>query len=202
MGRKGPRVDAYIAASAEFARPILLHLRRLVHRACPDVQETIKWGFPHFEYHGVLCSMAAFKKHCAFGFWKASAIRDAAGILRETGSEGMGHLGRITSKDELPSDNVLMGYIKEAAALNEHGVIVKRSARGAKKPLGVPRDRAAALKNTPKARQTFEQFSPSHRREYIDWIVEAKKPETRERRVATTIAWLSAGKRRNWKYER
>lgn len=202
MGRKDPRVEAYIAASADFARPILVHLRGLVHRACPDVQETIKWGFPHFEHHGVLCSMAAFKKHCAFSFWKAPAMNDRAGILQETGSEGMGHLGRITSKDELPSDEVLIAYIKEAAKMNEQGVSVERSARGTKKLLRVPADLAAAFKHNRKARETFEQFSPSHRRDYIEWIVDAKKPETRKRRVATAVAWLSEGKRRNWKYER
>ncbi len=199
MGTNDPRVDAYIAKAAEFARPILEHLRALVHKACPDVQETMKWSFPHFDYKGIVCSMASFKHHCAFGFWKASLMKDRHKIL--SSDEAMGHLGKITSLNDLPSDRVMIAYIKEAAALNEAGVKVKRSKPAAKKPVRVPADLAAALKKNSKALATFERFPPSHKREYIEWVTDAKKPETREKRIATTVAWLAEGKSRNWKYE-
>ncbi|HXF99893.1 MAG TPA: YdeI/OmpD-associated family protein [Bacteroidota bacterium] len=200
MSSTDPRVDAYIAKSADFARPILEHLRALVHKACPDVQETMKWSFPHFDYKGIMCSMAAFKHHCSFGFWKASLMKDPDGIL--TTGNGMGNLGKITSLKDLPSDRILIKYIKEAAKLNEEGVKVDRTKSATKKPLTIPADLASALKKNRKALQVFEKFPPSHKREYIEWITEAKRPETRAKRIATTLQWLSEGKSRNWKYEK
>lgn len=199
MGTKDPRVDAYIAKSADFAKPILDHIRLLVHKACPDVQETMKWSFPHFDYKGMMCSMASFKQHCAFGFWKASLMKDPQKIL--SADEAMGHLGKITRLKDLPSDKVMIAYIKEAARLNDEGVKVERTKPAVKNPIRIPTDLAAALKKNRKALETFERFPPSHKREYIEWIIEAKRPETREKRVATTIAWLAEGKSRNWKYE-
>ncbi len=200
MGTKDPRVDAYIAKSADFAKPILEHIRSLVHTACPGVQETMKWSVPHFDYKGMMCSMASFKHHCTFGFWKASLMKDPHRIL--SADEAMGHLGRITSLKGLPSDKIMIAYIKEAARLNDEGVKVERTTPVAKKPVRVPSDLSAALKKHTKARETFEHLPPSHKREYIEWITEAKKPETRQKRVATTIEWLTEGKSRNWKYEK
>jgi uncharacterized protein YdeI (YjbR/CyaY-like superfamily) len=200
MGTKDPRVDAYIAKSADFAQPILEHIRALVHKACPDVEETMKWSFPHFDYKGMMCSMASFKQHCAFSFWKASLMKDPENILRT--DEAMGHLGKITSLNDLPSDRIMLAYIREAARLNDEGLKTQRTKPAAKKPVRVPSDLAAALKRNRKALETFERFPPSHKREYIEWITEAKKAETRKKRVATTIEWLAEGKSRNWKYER
>ena len=194
------RVDAYIAKSADFAQPILTHLRKVVHAACPAATETIKWGFPNFEYHGrLLCSMAAFKAHCAFGFWHRGmeAILAADGAKAET---AMGSLGRSASVADLPGEKTMARYIREAAKLNESG----KAARPAAKPrpaLAVPADLAAALKKNKAAAATFEKFSASHRRDYIEWITEAKREETRGKRLATTLEWLAEGKSRNWKYE-
>lgn len=203
MPKTDPRIDAYIANAAEFARPVMEHIRRLVHKAVPDVEETMKWSFPHFEYHGaILCSMAAFKAHCVFGFWKASLMNDPHGILRIVDKNSMGHFDRMTSKKDLPSDKILTEYIKEAARLNEEGVKVTKPAKKAipAAQLAVPSALAAAFKKAPKAKQTFEAFAPSHRKEYIEWINEAKTDPTRDKRVATTIEWLLEGKARNWKY--
>ena len=198
MGTRDPRVDTYIGRSAEFARPILTHLREVVHAACPEVEETLKWSFPHFMYKGMLCSMAAFKQHCAFGFWKGSLIVDNSGKKVE---EAMGHFGRITKISDLPSKKILTGYIKEAMRLNEAGVkSPTRSQPKAKKELIVPDYLAAALKTNKKALATFESFSPSHRREYVEWIAEAKGEDTRKRRLETAIEWMAEGKPRNWKY--
>lgn len=202
MGTKDAGVDQYIAQAAEFARPILEHIRAIVHRACPEVRETIRWGFPHFDYKGILCSMAAFRRHCAFGFWKATLLKDPERILSATGAEAMGRLGRITGLKDLPADKVMICYIQEAARRNEEGVGADRRKRPAAKPLEVPPDLAAALGKNKKARETFEHFSPSHRREYVEWITAAKRPETRVRRLATAIDWLAQGKSRNWKYEK
>jgi uncharacterized protein YdeI (YjbR/CyaY-like superfamily) len=199
MATRDPRVDAYIAKSADFARPILEHLRAVVHAACPDVEETMKWSFPHFQYKGMLCSMAAFKEHCALGFWKGSLILGEAG----GGSDGaMGQFGRITKLGDLPSKKILVGYIKKAMELNEAGVkSPTRSKPKAPKPEAVvPDDLATALKNNPAARAAFDKFPPSHRREYIEWITEAKTAPTRARRLETAVEWMAEGKPRNWKY--
>lgn len=194
MGRKDPRVDAYIAKSADFAKPILKHLRELVHRGCPDVVETIKWGSPSFEHHGILCGMAAFKQHCAFGFWnRALKIPDARP------DAAMGQFGRLTSLDDLPGDNALLGYVREAARLNAIGQKRGPMARRARTPIPVPKALTAALKKKPGALSKFEAFSPSHKREYSEWIVEARTEATREKRLATAVEWIGQGKPRMWK---
>jgi uncharacterized protein YdeI (YjbR/CyaY-like superfamily) len=199
MAQRDPRIDAYIAKSAEFARPILAHLREVVHAACPDVEETMKWSFPHFQYKGMLCSMAAFKEHCAFGFWKGSLIVEQGGGDAE---QAMGQFGRITKLVDLPSKKILSGYVKEAMRLNEAGIEApSRSKPNAPKAAPViPDDLARALENKPSARATFENFSPSNKGEYIDWITDAKTPATRTRRLETAIQWMAEGKPRNWKY--
>jgi len=198
MGNKDPRIDTYIEKSADFAKPILKHLRKVVHAGCPQVQETLKWSMPHFDYKGIMCGMAAFKEHCAFGFWKHSLIfkRD------QNGDEaGMGSFGKIKSLADLPNEKTLLGYVKKAAALNDAGIKVpERTQPKKREPLPVPDDFSGALKKNAKARKTFESFPPSKRREYLEWITEAKREETRKERLATSIKWLSEGKPRHWKY--
>ena len=204
MATTDPRIDTYIKGSADFARPILEHLRKLIHKACPDVVETIKWSRPFFEYEGgMLCHISAFKQHCAVGFWNAPLLKDPAGVLHIKDKNAMGHFDRITSLKDLPADKVLIALIKEAATLNEQGVKKPAPAKKqAKAPLPVPPALASALKKNKKAADTFAAFPPSHRREYIEWITEAKTDETRDRRIATTLEWLTEGKSRNWKYEK
>jgi uncharacterized protein YdeI (YjbR/CyaY-like superfamily) len=197
MAKKDPRIDAYIAKSADFAKPILTEIRAVVHDVCPDVEETMKWSFPHFDYKGMMCSMAAFKEHCAFGFWKASLILDGNG----RSEEAMGQFGRMTALSDLPSKQVMRDYIQKAMALNESGTTVKREPRSPKEAITVPADFTAAVKKNKKALAVFEAFSPSHRREYLEWITEAKSADTRKRRIAQAIEWMAQGKSRNWKYE-
>lgn len=197
MGSRDPRIDAYIARSAEFARPILTHIRSVVHGACPEVEETLKWSMPAFMYHGILCGMAAFKHHCTLGFWKGSLILDAKG---QRADEAMGQFGRITMLSDLPSKRVLAGYVKQAMRLNEEGTAVKRAPRRPKPPPRVPVVLKRALDKNRKARETFEEFSPSHKRDYVEWITEARTEETRQRRLAQAITWMAQGKPRNWKY--
>jgi len=197
MGKRDLRVDAYISKAADFAKPILNQLREAVHASCPDVEEDMKWSFPHFMYQGMLCSMASFKEHAAFGFWKGSLIFDD----EARSSEEMGQLGRLVKPSDLPPKKVLAGYIKKAMALNDQGVKVARvPKRAAPKAVRVPEDLAAALKKNKKAHATFTGFSPSHKREYIEWITEAKTSGTRARRLETAVEWMGAGKSRNWKY--
>jgi hypothetical protein len=199
MGKRDPRVDAYIAEAPGFARPILNHIRNLVHAACPKVEETMKWRFPNFGYKGMLCSIAAFNRHCSFGFWKGELVLEkTAGGAR---GEGMGHFGRIIAVSDLPNDKVLLRHIRKAVQLNEAGISKPVPPRSkAKKNLVVPQDLEAALKKNPKALATFEKFSYSHKREYVEWITEAKREETRQKRLVTTLEWLAEGKPRNWKY--
>jgi len=197
------RIDAYINASEEFAQPILSHLRALVHKGCPGVKETMKWSFPHFEYNGsILCSMASFKQHCAFSFWKASLMKDKKKLFPAVEEKAMGQFGRIRGMDDLPSDTILIAYVKEAAKLNEDGMKVEKAKPKPKKEIIVPEDVMKAFKKNKAALQTFEAFSPSHRREYIEWITEAKTEATRVKRLTTAIEWITEGKGRNWKYER
>jgi uncharacterized protein YdeI (YjbR/CyaY-like superfamily) len=204
MGTRDPRVDAYIAKSADFARPILSHLREVVHTGCPDVHETIKWGFPHFDYKGIFCSMAAFKGHCAFGFWKGSVLAQKHPELAAAEEPAMGQLGRITALSDLPKDETLLLYIREAAALNDQGVKAPNRSKP-KKDRGeveAPDDLMEALRANPQALATFEGFSSSNKREYVDWITEAKSEDTRRRRLDTAVEWMAEGKVRNWKYVR
>jgi uncharacterized protein YdeI (YjbR/CyaY-like superfamily) len=199
MGKKDPRVTAYIAKQAEFSRPILEHIRTVVHEACPEVEETLKWRMPSFMYHGMLCGMAAFKEHAAFGLWKGKLILDKDG---KRADEAMGSFGRLSSLADLPPKKVLIGYVKKAMVLNEAGTRVPREPKAKKAAAKVPPDLAAALAKHKKARAHFDAFSPSHRREYVDWISGAKREETRAKRLATAIEWISEGKSQNWKYER
>jgi hypothetical protein len=198
MGKKDPRIDAYIANAQPFARPILKLLRKLVHQGCPDVEETIKWGFPHFDHHGIMASMAAFKEHATFGFWQHTLV---TGGKTAKGEGAMGSFGRVTARGDLPSDAAIVRLVQKAAALNESGVKTPRSPKAAPKPAAkAPADLLAALSKNRKAKATFDAFPPSHKREYVDWIVEAKRPETRASRLETAIEWMAAGKSRHWKY--
>lgn len=201
---KNPAVDAYIAKSAEFARPMLAHLRSLMHKACPRIEETIKWGVPNFEREGIVAMMAAFKQHVAFGFWSRKLLaerlgRDAAILFPKNAERGMGGRKYRTMAD-LPPDAVIVRAIKLAVALNENGERPKRDP-AEKPPVKPPPYLVAALGRNAKAKKTFESFTTAQRREYVDWLTGAKQPSTRERRLATTIQWLAEGKQRNWKYQ-
>ena len=195
---RDPRIDAYVARQADFARPILEHLRAAVHAACPEAEETLKWSMPHFMYKGqMLAGMAAFKAHATFGFWRA---KDVVG---ETGAErdAMGQFGRITSVEDLPPPEVLASLIRKAVAVADSGVKRPRPVKHPRPALDTPEDLSRALDANAAARATFDGFPPSCRRDYVQWVVEAKRPETRTRRIAQAVEWMAEGKKRNWKYE-
>lgn len=200
MSTKDKRVDAYIARSASFAKPILNRLRKLVHEACPEAEETIKWGFPHFDYKGIMCAMAAFREHCVFGFWKAKLMNDYDRQFASVGETAMGHFGRIKSLKDLPSDAIIKRYVREACRLNDAGMKVKRPRPGT--PLVVPAYFRKELSKNAAAKMHFDEFSPSKKKDYVQWITEARTDETRSKRMTTAIQWISEGKGRNWKYER
>ena len=198
MGTRDPRVDAYIRNAAPFAQPILTTIRETVHASCPDVEEAMKWRFPHFLYKGMLCSMASFKQHAAFGFWKGSLVTGGP-----RGVDAMGHFGRLTTAVRSSVEEGPRRLHQEGGALNEKGVKAPRAPRKpAPKAVTVPADLAAAFKKSKKAQAGFDALSPSHKREYLEWITEAKGAETRARRLAQAIEWMAEGKSRNWKYER
>lgn len=195
---RDPRVDAYIAQSAEYARPILEHLRAVVHEGCPEVEETIKWGAPSFVHAGgIVCGMAAFKQHASFGFWRHALVTGQG-----KRGEGMGSIGKLGTMADLPPRRRLVAWVRKAARLNEDGIKAP-PARAPKPAPGVPPDLQAALdsRKHARARRTFAAFAPGHRRDYIEWITEAKRPETRARRLEQALAWMAEGKRRNWKYQ-
>jgi uncharacterized protein YdeI (YjbR/CyaY-like superfamily) len=198
-----PQFDSYIERSAEFAQPILHYLRDIVHEACPLCEEKIKWGFPNFEYKkSILCSMAAFKQHCTFGFWLGNLMEDPDNILNPIGDTAMGQLGKIKSLKDLPPRVVLVAYIRNAMFLIDQGVKMKKKENRHESDTEVPTDLLEALKGDEKARATFEYFSPSNKKEYINWIIDAKTEKTRLSRLETTIEWLREGKVKNWKYQK
>ncbi len=202
-----PKVDAYIAKAAPFAQPILMHWRGMIHQGCPGVVEEMKWSRPFFLHGGtILCNISAFKAHCSFGFWGAEIGK----VLREDGvlqDGGMGSLGKITSVKELPPDKKLLGYIRQAAALIDAGlgdnriVVARRVVKVPKPPVEVPAEFTAALRRDRKAAAAYAAFSPSCQREYAQWIADAKRPETRDRRIVQAVEWIAEGKQRNWKYQ-
>jgi hypothetical protein len=207
-----PRVDAYIARSADFARPILETLRAVVHAACPEIRETIKWGCPSFELTGMVFGMAAFKRHAKWGFWRGQELDLPKSLFTETSGDDPRWM-KVTSIQELPSDRTLTRLVKQAAKLDAEVAagLAPKTGTAASKAVGkklvrtvkVPRDLKAklAMKKHAAARKTFDAFPFSARRDYVEWLETAKRPETRDKRLATTLAWLAEGKRRNWKYE-
>lgn len=206
--KMNPKVDAYIQKAQPFAQPILTHIRKIVHKGCPQIEETIKWSRPFFEYKGnILCNMAAFKQHCSMGFWG----QEIAGILREarlvSDGDGMGSFGKITRIDDLPSEKEIVGWVKQAVQFVDSGtytspISARRTlAKPARPALETPAEFTAALKKSRKAAAEFAKFSQSCKREYIEWIADAKREETREKRIAQAVEWIEEGKQRNWKYQ-
>ena len=202
MPKKDKRIDTFISKSANFAKPILIHLRKLVHEACPEVEETMKWSFPHFDYKGSMCHMASFKQHCTFGFWKAALMKDSDKLLEVAKSEvAMGHFGKITSLKDLPKDAVIIKYVKEAAKLNELNIkLPTRKTTANKEELNPHPDFLKAVSKNKKALKVYEEFSYSNKKEYVMWINEAKTEATRDKRIVDAVQWMSEGKIRNWKY--
>jgi uncharacterized protein YdeI (YjbR/CyaY-like superfamily) len=197
MSNRDPRVDEYIRGAAPFARPVLRHIRGVVHEAAPGIGETLKWGMPHFQQDGIVCGMAAFKAHCAFWFWRG---REIAGEAAPGNREGMGRqFGRITSVSDLPSRSRLRSLVRKAVRLNASWPRA-RAPRRESRAAALPRAFSAALARNPTAKKAFLAMSPGRRREYAEWIAEAKLEATRERRIKTAVEWISAGKPRNWKY--
>lgn len=196
-----PAIDNYIAKAQPFAQPILTYLRQLVHEVCPNVDEKIKWGMPFFDYKGeILCNMAAFKQHCSFGFWKAPLMHDKTLLYNAQTETAMGHLGKITSLKDLPSKRKLKAYIKEAMQLNEAGIKVPKHKKVAV-TLPAPTLLTAALNENENAKIVWDKFPPSHKKEYIQWIVEAKTETTQLKRITQAIEWMCEGKHKNWKYD-
>ncbi|MEO6491075.1 MAG: YdeI/OmpD-associated family protein [Ferruginibacter sp.] len=204
MAIKDKKIDAYIAKSADFAKPILEHIRELVHKTCPDVEEKMKWSFPHFDYKGeMMCSMAAFKEHAVMGFWKASLMKDAALLEMARSEIAMGHLGRISSIKDLPSDKKVTGWIRQAMTLTDKGIkLAGKSKSGEKKELIIPDYFSKALNKNKAAVKNFEGFSYSNKKDYVEWITGNKTQEIRNKNIATAIEWIAEGKPRHWKYQK
>jgi uncharacterized protein YdeI (YjbR/CyaY-like superfamily) len=202
------RIDAYIDKSADFAKPVLNHLRKLIHQTVPQITEAVKWGMPFFEYKGPVCFMAAFKQHCSFGFWKSGRLLDPHKVLKEEEGTGAGSFGRILSLGDLPTDEIISEYILELVAINEReNKAPKQKSQtpkpaAVKAPIATPDYFIILLDQHPAARKVFDNFSASKKREYLEWFEEAKTDATRQKRLDQAIEWISEGKSRNWKYQR
>ena len=199
MAKTLPAVDAYIEAAAPFARPILTRLRAIVHEGAPEIHEEIKWSCPCFVGNKIVAGMAAFKQHATFGFWRAKELSDPERLFRGDLKAGM-HDIKITSLADLPKKKVLVAYVKEAVALDAQAKPAAKKKAVRRPPSEAPAELMAALKKVKKALATYEAFSPSCQREYVEWIVSAKREETRHRRITQAVEWMAEGKPRNWKY--
>jgi len=194
-----PETDAYIVNANEFATPILTRMRRIVHEECPEIKEVIKWGFPCFEHKGTLCAMAAHKTHCSFSFWKGAIMSDPDGIIETVGKTGMGHFGKIKLVEDLPGDKVIRKYLREAIELNNKDIKIPK-AKQAKKKIEIPDYFLITVQSNVAAFKVFEDFSYSNKKEYVEWVTDAKTVTTRDNRLAQAVEWMSEGKVRNWKY--
>ncbi|HVW94653.1 MAG TPA: DUF1801 domain-containing protein [Mucilaginibacter sp.] len=203
MEQYDPRVDAYIAKAAPFAKPILEHVRQIVHEASPLLKETIKWGMPFFDYKGPVCMMSAFKQHCGFGFWKSSRLNDPNGYLKGSDDEAAaGSFGRIEKMDDLPPDEALTDFVLQMIAINESGIKEPKKPVVPKAELPMPDDFKDMLSGDVTALGYFEDFSPSKKREYLEWFAEAKSETTRQKRMEQALEWIGEGKSRHWKYQK
>jgi uncharacterized protein YdeI (YjbR/CyaY-like superfamily) len=199
MPQPDSRIDEYIAKAQPFAQPVLLHIREQIHLVCPEVSETIKWGMPHFEYkNDLLCSFAAFKNHCAFTFWKAALLKDPVLIQHASEEKSMGQLGPIKSIEDLPGN--FTALLQEAMLLNEQGIKIPRKTATNPKECMLPPEFEQALRKNHRAWEVFDKFSYSHRKEYIEWITDAKTESTRQKRINQAVEWIADGKNHNWKY--
>ena len=186
-----PRIDAFIAKSAPFAQPILTHLRALVHRALPEAEETIKWSMPHFTVNGKnVAGLGSFKAHAAF-------------IIHGDGRQGeaMGQYGKLASLADLPDEAALIAKLHDARDRLTSGAKQPKLKSPPREKLQMPDEFAEALAQNPQASVTYDGFAASHQRDYLEWVTEAKRPETRSKRIAQAVEWLAEGKKRHWKYE-
>lgn len=202
MEQYDSRVDAYIAKAAPFAQPILEHIRQVVHETSPLITETVKWGMPFFDYKGPVCHMAAFKQHCGFGFWKASRLNDPHHLLNPGEEAAAGSFGRIEKIEDLPPPGSLADFVRQMIAINESGIKEAKKPAAPKPEIAMPADFNSLLSGSPKALENFFNFSPSKKKEYLEWIVESKSEATRLKRMEQALEWISEGKSRNWKYQR
>ena len=195
--------DDYISKMAPFAQDILTELRTIVHEFCPETIEAIKWGMPCYMYKGaILCNSAGFKEHCAFGFWLEKEMDDKHKLFSKE-NDGMGSLGKLRSVDDIPSRDILGQYILQAMALVDAGVKLKKAPTAEqKKNLEIPKVLVDALKKDALANKTFEGFSYSHKKEYVEWISGAKTEATVMKRLETTLSNLREGKSKEWKYQK
>ena len=203
MEQYDSRVDAFIEKAPDFAKPILEYIRELAHETSPLLMETVKWGFPFFDYKGPVCQMAAFKEHCSFGFWKAKLLNDPHNAL-SIGDGAAGSFGRIAKIEDLPSKEILQDFIRQAIALNESGKktpVAEKKAMAPKAELIIPEYFTHFLTTYPNASFNFDNFSYSHKKEYVEWVVDAKTAATRQKRMETAAEWIAEGKSRNWKYK-
>jgi uncharacterized protein YdeI (YjbR/CyaY-like superfamily) len=201
MEQYDSRIDAYIEKSVDFAKPILTYLRQVIHEASPLITETIKWGCPSFDYKGPLVMLASFKQHCGLNLWKASLMHDPQQVMKLS-DESAGQFGRITNIADLPPKDVLIDFIQQGVKLNEAGVKARANKTTSEKTeLITPDYFVAILDQHPQAKSTFDNFSASQKKEYVNWFEEAKTEATREKRLTEGIAWIIEGKTRNWKYK-
>lgn len=198
MSNHNKKVDEYIFKMADFAKPILTHLRQIIFETCPDVEEDIKWGIPHYGYKGDhLVMMAGFKQHCSFSLYKAELMKDK--MIQESVKAGkkFGYMDKVKDLSELPNKKVLTAYIKEAMELNSSGISKPKVVKE-KVEVVAPKEFIEALEQDKIAFSVYESKSPSFRKNYIIWIADVKTDETRQKRITQSLEWIREGKDRFW----
>jgi uncharacterized protein YdeI (YjbR/CyaY-like superfamily) len=203
MTHFNPQFDDYIAKSADFAKPVMEYLRKIIHETCPEVEEVMKWGNPHFDYKGdMMCILAAYSKHCSFSLYKAELMGDPKLIESVKAGKKMGYMDKITSLTDLPEKAVLVAYIKEVMTLNEAGVKKARPKSETPQVIETPDYFNEELATNPLAKEIFESKSASFRKDYLIWITGAKTEATRQTRMEQSLEWIAEGKGRFWQYEK
>lgn len=203
MSKFNPQFDEYITKSADFAKPIMEYLRQIIHETCPEVEEIIKWGNPHFDYKGdMMCILAGYKHHCSFSLYKAELMSDKKIIESVKAGQKMGYMDKIKSLSDLPAKETLVAYIKEAMVLNENGVKKEKTVSEKPKVIEVPDYFNEVLIANPLVKEIFESKSASFRKDYLVWIIDAKTEATRQKRIEQSLEWIAEGKGRFWQYEK
>jgi len=187
-------IDEAFSKFTGFQKEYCNHLRKLIHKAMPDVKEDWKWG-PNFNVNGMVCGVWGFKDHVKLVFFKGSAMKDTYKLFNQ-GKENEGNRSINFSSADKIDDKKIIEYLKEAAEINRKGIkLVKKEIK-----VVMPAILVKALNKDKASKTYFESLAPSHRRDYADYISQAKQEETQLRRLDKVMEMLTDKRTLNDKY--
>lgn len=196
MNEASENITAYIEKATPEFKEVMIALRSVLNNPNFDIKEDWKWGAPNFNNEGMICWLAHFRNHVGMNFFKGTLIKDKYNLFTHYREEKGNRQLKFSDINQIIPEQIEY-YIEEAIKLNQENIkVVKKEI-----DTSLPLDLETELNNNPKAKMFFESLAPSYKRDYIEWIEEAKREATRTKRLATTMEWLSEGKKKNWKYE-